>query len=58
MTYSVATNEKRATGVLLLIFRYSPELHKAFLEGLSKLSNLDVDESSVGRGEDGLCCTT
>lgn len=53
MTYSVATNEKRAMGVLLLIFRYSPEL-----EGLSRLSNLDVDESGAGRGEDGLCRTT
>ena len=58
MTYSIATNEKQATGVLLFIFKYSPELHKAFLEGLSRLSNLDVDESGMGRGEDGLCYTT
>lgn len=58
MTYLVATKEKRATGVLLFIFKYSPGLHEAFLEGLSRLINLYVDESGTGRGEDGLCCTT
>lgn len=56
MTYSVATSEKRATGVLVFIFKYSPELRKAFLEGLSRLSNMDVDKSGMGR-EGGLRCT-
>lgn len=55
MTYAVVTNEKWATGVLFFIFKYSPELHKGFLEELPRLSNLDVDESG---GEDSLCCTT
>lgn len=58
MTYAVATNEKCTTGVMLFIFKYSPELHKGFLEGLPRLSNLDVDESAMSGGEDSLCCTT
>ena len=36
---------------------YNPESSKAFLEGLSRFSNLDVGESGAGRGEDGLCRT-
>lgn len=47
-TYSIATNEKQVTRVLLSIFMYSAELHKAFLEGFSRLGSLDMDESGTG----------
>lgn len=56
MTYATDTNEKQATEVLLFTFKYSPDLHMAFLEGLSRLSNLDVDENGASRGRDSLIC--
>lgn len=58
MTYAIDTNEKQATEVLLFIFKYSPDLHKVFLEGLCRLSNVDVDENGAGRGRDSLCCSS
>lgn len=50
MTYAIDANGKQATEVLLFIFKYSPDLHKEFLEGLSRLCNLDVDENGASRG--------
>lgn len=58
MTYAIDANGKQAAEVLLFIFKYSPDLHKKFLEGLSRLSNLDVDENGANRGRDGLCCSS
>lgn len=54
MTYAIDANGKQATEVLLFIFKYSPDLHKEFLEGLSRLCNLDVDENGASRGR--ICC--
>lgn len=58
MTYATDANGKQATEVLLFAFKCGPDLHKAFLEGLSRLSNLDVDENGASRGRDGLCCSS
>lgn len=58
MTYASDANEKQATEVLPSAFKYSPDLHKAFLEGLCWLSNLHVDENGASRGRDGLCCSS
>lgn len=58
ITYAIDANAKQATEVLLFVFKYSPDLHKAFWEGLSRLSNLDVYENGASRGRDGICCSS